>query len=322
MRLVAVDGRRYSIDRLRDALRLAKGGTEPSARSRWSRTPRSSRSARSATTAARGTRSSCGTPRSRTCSRRSGSPWRLRSRRELPGAYDSAPRRTLMAQASVAPLPPDDEPERLAALERYRVLDTPREAAFDDLALLASHICGTPVALVSLVDGSRQWFKARVNFEKTETPREVAFCAHAILGRGPLRGARRVGRPALRRQSAGDRRRDPLLRGSAARDLRRARRRDPVRHGPPAAHAVGRRPGQRPPGALAPGRRPAGAPAVGPGRAARRPRRSSTSGTRRSESSRRSFRSCSGRRTPSCASPRARARAAMRSAFGRRTFTG
>ena len=91
-----------------------------------------------------------------------------------------------MVQVSVAPMLPENEPQRLAALERYGVLDTPREAAFDDLALLASHICGTPVALVSLVDGSRQWFKARVNFEKTETPREVAFCAHAILGRDLL----------------------------------------------------------------------------------------------------------------------------------------
>ncbi len=87
------------------------------------------------------------------------------------------------AQTIAAPLP-ENEPERLEALDRYHVLDTPPESAFDDLALLASHICGTPVALVSLVDGSRQWFKARVNFPKAQTPREVAFCAHAILGEG------------------------------------------------------------------------------------------------------------------------------------------
>ncbi len=86
-----------------------------------------------------------------------------------------------MSQVLNAPLP-ENEPQRLAALERYRVLDTPAEAAFDDLALLASQICGTPVALVTLVDGTRQWFKSRVNFEKAETPREIAFCAHAILG--------------------------------------------------------------------------------------------------------------------------------------------
>src|SRR5262245_4673512 len=82
---------------------------------------------------------------------------------------------------SAAPLPAD-EPQRLEALRRYEVLDTPPEHAFDDLALLASQICETPVALVSLVDEDRQWFKARVNFEESETPREVAFCAHAILG--------------------------------------------------------------------------------------------------------------------------------------------
>ena len=87
-----------------------------------------------------------------------------------------------MAEASAAPRP-EDESERLAALERYHVLDTAAEKAFDDLALLAAHVCGTPVALVSLIDRDRQWFKARVNFEKTETPRDVAFCAQAILGK-------------------------------------------------------------------------------------------------------------------------------------------
>ncbi len=80
-----------------------------------------------------------------------------------------------------APLPPD-EPARLAALQRYEVLDTPDEAAFDDIAQLAATICGVPVAVVSFVDSSRQWFKSRVGMETCETPREVAFCAHAILG--------------------------------------------------------------------------------------------------------------------------------------------
>jgi PAS domain S-box-containing protein len=87
-----------------------------------------------------------------------------------------------MPKSLAAPLPAN-EPERLDALRRYGVLDTPPEHAFDDLALLASQICGTPVALVSLVDSERQWFKARVNFEKAETPRDVAFCAHAVLGK-------------------------------------------------------------------------------------------------------------------------------------------
>ena len=75
---------------------------------------------------------------------------------------------------------PHREDERLAALRCYNVLDTPAERDFDDLALLASRICGTPMALVSLVDEGRQWFKARVGVEAKETPREMAFCAHAL----------------------------------------------------------------------------------------------------------------------------------------------
>jgi PAS domain S-box-containing protein len=90
-----------------------------------------------------------------------------------------------MVQTIAAPKP-DREPERLEALRRYRVLDTPSEKAFEDLAYLASHICGTPISLVSLIDSDRQWFKARVNFERPETPREEAFCAHAILGKDLL----------------------------------------------------------------------------------------------------------------------------------------
>ncbi len=76
---------------------------------------------------------------------------------------------------------PEDEAERLAELERHEVLDTPPEGAFDDLTRLASRICETPVSLVSLVDEHRQWFKSRTGTEATETPREQAFCAHAIL---------------------------------------------------------------------------------------------------------------------------------------------
>lgn len=79
----------------------------------------------------------------------------------------------------IAPLP-DDEIQRLEALRRFDVLDTPPEQAFDDLTRLASQICGTPMALITLVDESRHWFKSKVGMELSETPREAAFCEYAI----------------------------------------------------------------------------------------------------------------------------------------------
>lgn len=81
---------------------------------------------------------------------------------------------------------PENETARLEALRRYRLLDTTAEDAFDELTRLAATICGTPVALVSLVDENRQWFKSRVGLEVSETPRDMAFCAHTILGDQPL----------------------------------------------------------------------------------------------------------------------------------------
>lgn len=77
---------------------------------------------------------------------------------------------------------PANEAERLHALRLYQVLDTASEQAFDDLTQLAATICEVPIALISLVDEHRQWFKARVGLDAAETDRDVAFCAHAILG--------------------------------------------------------------------------------------------------------------------------------------------
>ncbi len=80
----------------------------------------------------------------------------------------------------IAAKPPNEE-KRLEALHGFHILDTPAEKAFDDLVRLASYICQTPIAMVSFVDRDRQWFKARVGAEVSETSRDVAFCAHAIL---------------------------------------------------------------------------------------------------------------------------------------------
>src|SRR3954467_3940267 len=78
---------------------------------------------------------------------------------------------------------PKDEPKRMATLRKYHILDTPPEEDFDNLATLAAHICDTPMALVTIIDSNRQWFKSRLGLAISETSRDVAFCAYAILQR-------------------------------------------------------------------------------------------------------------------------------------------
>lgn len=75
---------------------------------------------------------------------------------------------------------PDNEAQRLQALESYRVLDTPPEKGFDDLTLIAADALDVPIALVSLVDADRQWVKSRYGLDFLETPRDVSFCGHVV----------------------------------------------------------------------------------------------------------------------------------------------
>jgi GAF domain-containing protein len=84
-----------------------------------------------------------------------------------------------------APLP-ENEAARLETLRQYEILDTDPEETFNDLTRLAAYICGTPIALITLLDMDRQWFKARVGMSQQETSRDISFCSHAILQTGPF----------------------------------------------------------------------------------------------------------------------------------------
>jgi GAF domain-containing protein len=96
--------------------------------------------------------------------------------------YDYAQKRTLPMKATI----PENEAARLEALRQYEILDTDPEESFNDLTRLAAYICDTPIALITLVDEHRQWFKARFGLRQRETHRDLSFCAHAILQDGPL----------------------------------------------------------------------------------------------------------------------------------------
>ena len=84
-----------------------------------------------------------------------------------------------------APIP-ENEAERLRTLHEFEILDTKAEKAYDDLTRLATYICRTPIAAITLIDSDRQWFKSRIGIAAAETSRDIAFCAHAIVDSGIL----------------------------------------------------------------------------------------------------------------------------------------
>lgn len=86
-----------------------------------------------------------------------------------------------LSNESVQAATPQNETARLLALESYGILDTPREQFYDDITQLAAYIFKTPIALISFIDGTRQWYKSRVGVVAGEISRQFSFCAHAIL---------------------------------------------------------------------------------------------------------------------------------------------
>lgn len=108
----------------------------------------------------------------------------------LAAAAVPTPAPAVASSAEFLPLPtaaypvPHDEAQRLLALDAARIVDTPAESVFDRLTWLASQVTESPMALISLLTSKRQWFKSRIGVEVVETPRDWAFCSHAILQDG------------------------------------------------------------------------------------------------------------------------------------------
>jgi len=75
---------------------------------------------------------------------------------------------------------PVNEQARLELLRQYQILDTAAEQVFDEITALAANVCQTPICLLTFVDRDRTWYKSSVGTEVKETPREIAFCAHAV----------------------------------------------------------------------------------------------------------------------------------------------
>src|SRR5258706_1476957 len=118
-------------------------------------------------------------------------PWRWRNPRGEDHSVSSAartPRKRANGYPArmLTPPMPDDEAKRLALLQACKIIYTPSEEAFDDIARLAAEICGTEIALITLVDSDYQWFKARVGVEHVGTPRDLSFCGHCINHQDPL----------------------------------------------------------------------------------------------------------------------------------------
>jgi len=108
---------------------------------------------------------------------------------KMPNPTNTKPTPPESEETAPSPLYPINtaaEAKRMEAVRSLDILDSEKEIAFDEIAQIAAHICNTPIALISIIDQDRQWFKASVGLDAAETPREYAFCEHAICDSVPL----------------------------------------------------------------------------------------------------------------------------------------